>query len=54
MDIIITLILVFVIGFAMFYIIREKKKGNGCIGCPYASSCTGKKTCPSKKVKEHK
>ncbi|MBQ6456186.1 MAG: FeoB-associated Cys-rich membrane protein [Mogibacterium sp.] len=21
------------------YIVREKKKGNTCIGCPYADSC---------------
>ena len=24
------------------YIISEKKKGNKCIGCPYADSCNGK------------
>lgn len=24
---------------AVRYIYREKKKGNACIGCPYAGSC---------------
>ena len=32
---------VFVIIFALviFFVIREKKKGKVCIGCPYAGSC---------------
>lgn len=25
--------------FAARYIYKEKKKGNACIGCPYAASC---------------
>ena len=25
--------------FAARYIYKEKKKGNACIGCPYADSC---------------
>ena len=25
--------------FAVRYIYKEKKKGNACIGCPYADSC---------------
>lgn len=25
--------------FAVRYIYKEKKKGNACIGCPYAESC---------------
>lgn len=29
---------------AVRYIIKEKKKGNHCIGCPYAGSCQ-KKNC---------
>lgn len=28
-----------IVGLAAFYIIRQKKKGNQCIGCPYSSSC---------------
>ena len=38
-----TLIAVIVIAVILFlavrYIIKEKKKGNACIGCPYADSC---------------
>ena len=37
---IIALIVIAVILFlAVRYIIKEKKKGNACIGCPYADSC---------------
>lgn len=28
-----------IIFFAARYIYKEKKKGNTCIGCPYADSC---------------
>ncbi len=28
-----------VIFFAVRYIVREKKKGNKCVGCPYAGEC---------------
>ena len=38
-----TLIAIIVIAailfFAVRYIYKEKKKGNACIGCPYAASC---------------
>lgn len=30
-----------VIGLAVWYVIREKKKGKKCIGCPYADQCSG-------------
>lgn len=26
---------------ALRYIVREKRKGNRCVGCPYAESCHG-------------
>jgi hypothetical protein len=26
--------------FAAHYLYKEKKKGNHCVGCPYAGSCT--------------
>lgn len=26
--------------FAARYLYKEKKKGNHCVGCPYAGSCT--------------
>ena len=31
--------LVLVVFFAVRYIVKEKKKGTKCIGCPYAGSC---------------
>jgi uncharacterized membrane protein YraQ (UPF0718 family) len=40
MDIIIGIIIALIIGAAVFYIIKEKKKGKKCIGCPYANSCS--------------
>ncbi len=43
-NIIIIAILTVIIGCAVGYIIKSKRKGNKCIGCPYADSC-GKKNC---------
>ena len=31
--------LVAIVFFAVRYIVKEKKKGTKCIGCPYAGSC---------------
>lgn len=47
-DIIVTIILLIIISIAMGYIIKVKKKGEGCIGCPNASKCGG--NCHSDKV----
>lgn len=42
---IIALIIIAAILFlALRYIIKEKKKGKACIGCPYADSCTKRKS----------
>ncbi len=35
-------ILFLIIGAVIFYLVKEKKKGNKCIGCPYCKSCGGK------------
>lgn len=35
-------ILALIVGAIIFYLIREKKKGVKCIGCPYAKQCAGK------------
>ncbi len=40
-DIIVSVALVAVIGAAVAYIIRSKKRGVKCIGCPYAKQCGG-------------
>lgn len=34
--------IVLIVGSAVFYIIRSKKRGDKCVGCPYAKSCSGK------------
>lgn len=40
-DIIAGAIVILIVGAAVVYIIRQKKHGVKCIGCPYAESCTG-------------
>lgn len=35
-NFIIIAILIILVGAAIFYIYREKKKGRKCIGCPYS------------------
>lgn len=40
-----TIILLIIISIAaaiIFYLIRAKKRGETCIGCPYAKQCKGK------------
>lgn len=44
-DIIVLVIIALVIGGASFYIVRAKKKGQKCIGCPYAKNCSGNCYC---------
>ena len=34
--------IVLIVGGAIFYIVREKKRGAKCVGCPYAKQCGGK------------
>lgn len=41
-NITITLILIAVVGAAVGYIWKEKKKGTKCIGCPNAGCCAHK------------
>jgi len=41
-------ILGLILGFAIGYIVKSKKKGAKCIGCPYAGEChpkSGGKSC---------
>jgi len=39
-NVIVIAILLLLIGGAIWYIAKEKKKGTKCIGCPYANSCS--------------
>ena len=43
-DFIIIAILVILVGAAAAYIIKAKKSGRKCIGCPHSKTC-GKTTC---------
>lgn len=45
-NLIIIAIVVAIVGLATGYIIRAKKQGQKCIGCPYSKECGGK--CNSK------
>ena len=48
-DIIVIAIIALIIGGAVAYIIKEKKRGKGCIGCPNSSTCHSEK-CGCKKL----
>ena len=41
-DIIVIAAIVLIIGGAVAYIVKAKKSGKKCIGCPYATSCSSK------------
>ena len=41
-DIIIIIFVLAIVGFAVFYIRKEKKQGK-CVGCPYAKECAAKR-----------
>ena len=40
-DYIIIGIILLIAGLSVFYILRQKKKGVKCIGCPDAKTCSG-------------
>ncbi len=46
-DLIVCLIIVAIIITAVIYIVKQKKKGVKCIGCPSGGSC-GKSSCSCK------
>lgn len=41
-NIIIPVIIVLIVGGAIAYIVKEKKKGARCIGCPSGGCCSSK------------
>ena len=43
-DAIIIFIVVAILAAAIVYVIKQKKQGKRCVGCPYAGEC-GKKDC---------
>lgn len=38
-DLIVIGILIIIVGAAVVYIVKEKKRGTRCIGCPAAGNC---------------
>ena len=43
-NVILAAVLLIIVGAAITYIIKEKKKGAACIGCSCAGTCAGKKS----------
>lgn len=39
LDILLIILLAVILGLAAFYVIRAKKKGGKCIGCPSGGNC---------------
>ena len=50
-DIIAVIILAALVGVAVAYIVRAKRSGVKCIGCPAGGSCPGSKKMPEKKLR---
>ncbi|MBO5305744.1 MAG: FeoB-associated Cys-rich membrane protein [Clostridia bacterium] len=46
-NIIAIAVIVLVLGGAIFYLVRAKKRGQKCVGCPYCKQCSG--TCSGDK-----
>ena len=42
-NIIVIAIILVIVGMAVSYIIKEKKRGVTCIGCPHAGECAKKR-----------
>ena len=40
-DYVIILAVLLIVGGAGYYVYRAKKRGQKCIGCPYADQCSG-------------
>lgn len=45
-DVIAIILIVLIISAATFYIIKAKRRGQKCIGCPYSKTCSSKNTGP--------
>lgn len=41
-DIILILLILAAVGAAAGYLLRAKKQGKGCVGCPCSGNCAGK------------
>jgi hypothetical protein len=43
-DVVIILVVAAILAAAVWYVVKEKKQGKRCVGCPYAGECA-KKAC---------
>lgn len=46
-DYLVLALILLILGGALWYILREKKKGTKCIGCPCSAACSAKGCCNS-------
>ena len=44
-NLVIILIVAAMLGGAVWYVLREKRRGKKCVGCPYGGSCSGNCSC---------
>lgn len=44
-DVILIIVLLVIVGASAFYIVKQKKKGAKCIGCPVEGACRQKGKC---------
>lgn len=44
-NVVIILVIVAIVGAAVAYIVKEKKRGVKCVGCPYAQQCASRGKC---------
>ena len=47
-DYIILVIVSLMLGLAIVYIVKARKSGQKCIGCPHSKSCSGGCSCNTK------
>lgn len=52
-NLILVAVLVILVGAAVIYIVREKKRGVKCIGCPYAQQCASRGKCSDGNIGEN-
>ncbi|MBR3873217.1 MAG: FeoB-associated Cys-rich membrane protein [Clostridia bacterium] len=43
-NVIVILVVLLILGLAALYIVRAKKRGETCVGCPYAKECAAKRS----------
>ena len=48
-EIIAIIAIVLIVGGAVFYLVRAKRRGQKCVGCPYSKECGGKCNCNKEK-----